>query len=81
MKIVGIKEINYVSKKTNRPVSGIEVYYLYKSKSINGSGVDSVYISDHVLNTLDRYPEIGDEVNILYMKNSNSVAAIDYLAK
>lgn len=49
-KVVGIENVNYVSKRTGKPVEGVSVHVLRapsaaKAKNMRGLMVDTVYIS------------------------------------
>ncbi len=66
-KIIGKSIVNYVSKKTNEPVVGINLHCSYEDKNTEGVAVDRVYISSKA----DFYPAIqkapiGSEVEIYY---------------
>lgn len=71
MKIVGIKEVNYVSKKTGKEVRGYEFQGIYPSKRcIYGHAVGTDYISEYALeNSGGALPQVGDEVTVLYNRN------------
>lgn len=74
MKIIGFEKISYVSRKTNRQVSGTKVYYTERNKNVIGERSDSFYISDeneHALNGIN----IDDEV-VVYYDSYRNVAAI-----
>ena len=47
-KIIGIKAINYVSKKTNRPVVGMEIHYTYEDAHAVGVLTDKTSVSQKV---------------------------------
>lgn len=54
-RVVGWSSVNYTSKKTGNPVKGANIYCtIDDSKQYNGLGVQSIYMSDNILNrTLD----------------------------
>lgn len=66
MIIVGIEDVNYVSKKTGRAVSGVKLHLTYPldEDKGEGQGVVSEFCSSNipVVGTL----AVGDEVEILY---------------
>lgn len=66
MIIVGIEDVNYVSKKTGRAVTGVKLHLTYPldDDKGDGQGVVSEFCSSNipVVNTLT----VGDEVEILY---------------
>lgn len=66
-KVVGIKRLNYVSKKTNRPVAGIQLFVLFEQEGVQGHQADTIFVS----NTSPCYSKaelvvVGDQVNIYY---------------
>lgn len=67
MKIIGIKIVDYIRKVDGSRVRGIEVYYTYPSKNIEGLGCDRAFIS---LASLDRMggeiPPVGSDVDFIY---------------
>lgn len=76
-KIVGIKEINYFNKKTNRQVNGIEFHCLTKDNKVEGYSVEKVYVSDNLISSLSKKPELNDIIDILYNKYG-SIGQITY---
>lgn len=67
MLVVGVKNINYISKKTNEQVRGVELHYQYEDKSIDGFGCFHEYISQNVIEKSGGYiPKIGDNIEIYY---------------
>lgn len=66
-KVVGIEKVDYVSRKTNRPVQGTSFYILYEKQGVEGFVADKIFIS--VVSPC--YPDaelvqVGDKLNIFY---------------
>lgn len=50
MKLIGIKEVNYISKKTQNPVHGYEFVLSYpSSKMLVGEGTVKKFVSESVV--------------------------------
>lgn len=43
--VVGIKSVDYTSRKTGRPVHGSEIHYEYEDTRVAGIAVDHDYIA------------------------------------
>lgn len=70
MKVVGIREVNYVSKKTGQPVSGVEVHGVYpSSRAKYGMLTDVQFLSSFIIEQSGGIlPAEGDEINFSYNK-------------
>lgn len=70
MKVVGIKEVNYTSKKTGKEVNGVEIHGVYPSSRCKlGMLTDSQYLSMQIIKEHNnKLPNIGDEVEFFYNK-------------
>lgn len=71
-KIIGKTAVDYVSKKTNQRVVGINLHCSYEDRNTEGFAVERVYISSRA----DFYPEIqeaplGAEVQFFYNRWGN----------
>ena len=71
-KIIGKTGVDYVSKKTNQRVVGINLHCSYEDRNTEGVAVERVYISSRA----DFYPEIqkaplGAEVEFFYNRWGN----------
>mgnify|MGYP004597080381 FL=1 len=66
-KIVGKQDVNYVSRKTNKPVTGVTLHCVGESQNVNGMAVDTVYISSAspMFEQVLSYP-LGSEIMISY---------------
>lgn len=75
MLVVGIKHIDYFSKKKDCQVNGVEIHYQYEDKNINGFGCGNVYLSDNVISKSGGYvPQVGDDIGIYYNQYKSPVA-------
>lgn len=45
MRIVGKQDVDYVSKKTNQPVTGVTLHCVGKSERVNGECVETIFVS------------------------------------
>lgn len=67
MKVVGIREVNYTSKKTGKEVQGIEVHGTYPSSRCTGVLTDKQFLSMFIIEKNGGLiPEIGDEFIVSY---------------
>lgn len=64
--IVGIKNIDYVSKRTNQRVIGRKVFLLYPISEKDGIGfsTDEVYLNSDIKDSLN----IDDKIDFIYNK-------------
>lgn len=64
--VVGIQNVDYVSKRTNQRVVGKQVYLLYPidPKKGEGNSCESVYIGSNV----DVDIRVNDEIDLFYNK-------------
>lgn len=70
--VIGIKVVDYVSRKTGKPVHGVELQCTYDDKRVSGSAVEKVYCSSNVEVS---HVQIGDTVRILY----NRFGSVDFV--
>lgn len=72
LKVCGFKRVEYVSKKTNNPVNGYEVY-LIDQKPDEKMNVSGMYVEVAFIN--DKYacyrPVVGDVVRLSYNRFGN----------
>ena len=61
--IVGIKKVDYVSKKTGRPVQGFSLFVQYERKDVDGVACEEVYVSNE---RISEVPQIGDFCDVYY---------------
>lgn len=66
MIIIGIEDVNYVSKKTGRNVSGVKLHLTYPLDDERGEGQGAVteFFSSAILNGYTFV--LGEEIEILY---------------
>lgn len=64
--IIGIRFVNYTSKKTGQPVLGRYIYFTYEDRNVSGKACDSIFISDR--NFGDLVLTVGQEIRVLYNK-------------
>lgn len=61
--VTGIKKVDYVSKKTGRPVQGFSLWLSYERKDVEGTACDEVYVSNERISDV---PKLGDMVDVYY---------------
>lgn len=66
--VIGIKKINYTSKKTGQVVQGTELHCSFDDKNVLGAAVDKFYIP---LRVDISNVQIGDIVNILFNRHGS----------
>lgn len=79
-KVVGIESINYVSRKTNRPVVGSKLYLITDDVKTNltGHSTTEIFVSSQVLGVPVLH--VNDTVNI-YFNQYGSVQSVEKLDK
>lgn len=67
MKIVGKQNIDYVSKKTNQPVSGVSLHCVGENSRVEGMGVETIFVSakSPMYDQVMKFP-LGSEITISY---------------
>lgn len=70
MKVIGVSEINYVSKTTQKPVHGYEIYGSFPSKNcLYGEKTSKEYLSAFIVEQNGGVlPQVGDEFEVVYNK-------------
>lgn len=63
--IIGIKDVDYISKRTNKPVVGFSLWVKYERKDVEGVCVDNIYVP---VERISDKPTLGDFVDIYYNK-------------
>lgn len=73
MKVIGVREVDYESKKTGKPVRGVEVYVSYEDKKIVGVGTERLYVSEKYFPDVCHMGKglLGKEVHVSYNKYGN----------
>lgn len=46
VKVVGIQNVDYTSRKTGKPVKGTALHVIFKDAEVAGEAVDSIFVSD-----------------------------------
>lgn len=65
-KVLGIQDVDYISKKTGNPVRGTTLHCAFADPLVRGEAVNGIFVSDNL--KLDCLFSIkpGDEVDIEY---------------
>lgn len=61
--VLGIQDVNYVSKKTGKKVQGMNLHCMFKQKNVIGESVEKLYISSNIDSPIVK---VGDEVDVFY---------------
>lgn len=61
--IVGIKKVDYVSKRTGKPVQGFSLFMEYGRKDVEGTACEEVYVSNERISAV---PKVGDLCEVYY---------------
>lgn len=64
-KVVGIKNVDYVSKKSGRNVQGTELHVLYNDNNVAGKAVDKIYCGKNIVL---KDVHIEGEIDVYYNK-------------
>lgn len=63
VKVLGIKKIDYISKRTNNPVHGTELHVSFQDNRVSGLAVDKIFVRDRVdIGSV----KLGDSLNLLF---------------
>ena len=62
--VLGIQNVNYVSKKTGNPVSGVTLHCSFKDPSVRGDAVDGIFVSDNLGLSVLADIKPGDSIDI-----------------
>jgi hypothetical protein len=65
MEVIGIRKVEYVSKKTGKQVSGQELQLGFKDKDTEGVAVKTLYMSDKLMSETPEI-KVGYKVRPLY---------------
>ncbi len=63
--IVGIKKVDYVSKKTGKHVQGFTLFMEHERKDVVGTACEEVYVSNE---RISHVPQVGDFCDVYYNK-------------
>ena len=63
--VLGIQKVNYVSRKTNQPVTGTTLHVSYPKKDVEGQSVETIFISDRSEISLESV-KVGSTVGVYY---------------
>lgn len=58
--IIGLRRVDYTSKKTGNRVLGYNLYCTYEDKNTDGLACESIYLSDSKLDEESWEPSVGD---------------------
>lgn len=74
VKVIGIQKIDYVSKKTNRHVVGINLHVCYSDTRTEGYSVDKFYLPADFPNV--QKVKVNHEIEVYF----NQFGKVDFLA-
>jgi hypothetical protein len=79
--VVGIEKVDYKNQNGNQ-VKGCKFHCVVETESprVEGSLVETVYLSDRTINNFGRSPRVGDICNFLYNKYGN-ITHIEYIGE
>lgn len=75
-KVVGIQNVNYISKKTGKEVSGKNIACAFIDNRYEGYAVDTFYVSDRALKSCNVEVAIDDVIRPAYDRNGNVAGII-----
>lgn len=61
--IMGVKKVDYVSKKTGRQVDGFSLWISYERKDVKGLACDNVFVSSDRISSA---PQVGVLCDVYY---------------
>lgn len=62
--VIGLEDVNYISKKTGKPVTGKKLHLTYDSEKVLGCAVESVFVNKEVYEDV----KAGDKIELFYNK-------------
>lgn len=62
-KVIGVKNVDYVSRRSGRPVKGYSLYLTYERNDVDGLACEDVYVSTERINDV---PYVGDLCSVYY---------------
>lgn len=69
MKVIGIQNVDYVSKKTSNRVTGVRLHCSYERRDCEGVCVEQFFCKTSAFP--DGVPQLGDEVDLLFNRYGN----------
>ena len=63
--IIGVKKVDYVSKRTGKQVSGFTLWTQYERKDVEGFACDEIFVSRERISAI---PKVGDFAEVYYNK-------------
>lgn len=48
VKVLGVQNVDYTSRKTGNPVKGVTIHATYKDAQVQGEAVNNIFISDNL---------------------------------
>ena len=76
MEIVGVRRIEYVSKKTGNPVKGYEIHTEEQRKDVTGVATEKIFVGEEKAKNCGFMPEVGQEIEVAYNR-FGSVQAVE----
>lgn len=69
MKVVGIENVDYVSRKTGNHVTGIRLHTSFEKRNCTGVAVESYYCKPAAFS--QGLPSVGDEIKLSFNRWGN----------
>lgn len=65
-KVLGIQNVDYISRKTGNPVKGTTLHCAFPDPQVQGDAVESIFVSDNLRLTNLAKIKPGDKVDVEY---------------
>lgn len=76
MKVIGVRNVDYVREKDGKHVVGQEVVYIFESKRFEGVNADKQWISQTTIAHMEgQRLMVGDEIEFTYGQDYNTKQA------
>lgn len=66
MEIVGVRRVEYTSKKSGLPVKGYEIHTEEQRKDVTGVATDRIFVGEDKAKNCGFMPQVGQEIEIAY---------------
>lgn len=63
---IGYKPISYVSKRTNKLIEGVNVFFTYEDTSVNGLATEECFVSNECFKDYFDVIPLGSKVVLMY---------------
>lgn len=70
---IGYKPVSYVSKRTNKLIEGVNLYFTYEDPSVNGKATEECFVSSECFADYFDIIPLGSKVVLMYNRFGHCV--------